>query len=228
MPSEKLLNNYAQVLINFALGSGAGIKRKEVVYIQYDSPALPLALAVYRQVLLAGGNPIVKSIDEEFAKVFYSNSSNSQLDFFPEKYTRALVDTIDHRVYLIAPKDPFYLKGINAQKIMRANQKNKLYRQWLDAKEDAGKLTWTLALYGTEKQAQEANLSLKNYWGQISKACFLDEANPLEKWREVFKEVQVMQKRLNALPIEKLHITAKNTDLWITMGEKRKWMGGSG
>ena len=46
MPSEKLLNNYAQVLINFALGSGAGIKRHEVVYIQYDSPVQPLAWAV--------------------------------------------------------------------------------------------------------------------------------------------------------------------------------------
>jgi aminopeptidase len=34
--------------------------------------------------------------------------------------------------------------------------------------------------------------------------------------------------RLNKLPIDKLHVTAKETDLWITLGKKRRWLGGSG
>jgi aminopeptidase len=34
--------------------------------------------------------------------------------------------------------------------------------------------------------------------------------------------------RLDALPIEKLHIEAADTDLWITIGDNRKWLGGSG
>ena len=34
--------------------------------------------------------------------------------------------------------------------------------------------------------------------------------------------------KLNALPIEKLHVKGSDADLWIHLGEKRQWMCGSG
>jgi aminopeptidase len=76
--------------------------------------------------------------------------------------------------------------------------------------------------------AKEAGLSLREYWNQIAKACFLNEPNPVQKWRRVFTEMQRVLDRLNALPIKRLHVKAKETDLWITLGRKRKWLGGSG
>ena len=129
IPSKKILENYAKVLIDFALGKGQGIKEKQVIYLQYDTEALPLALAVYKRILEKGAYPMVKSIDESFQKVMFENAHDHQLKFFPKEYTKALVNTIDHRIYLIAPTDPFLLKNINPKKIITANSEKQMLRK---------------------------------------------------------------------------------------------------
>jgi len=228
IPASKILERYASVLIDYALANGKGVKPREVVYLQYDSPALPLALTVYQHILNKGANVILKQYNESFEKVFFQTANNDQLDFFPKKFQKSLINLIDHRIYLIAPKDPFYLKEINPKKIVRANQHKTQIRKWLFDKEDKGKLTWTLCLYGTEEMAKEAGLSLGQFWNQIINACYLDQKNPIIQWQRVYKKIHEIRDKLNLLPIDKIHIKAKKTDLWLKLGEKRKWVGGSG
>lgn len=227
-PSKKILKKYSDVLVNFALGGGEGIKKDDVVYIQFDLLAQPLALEVYRRVLENGAHPLVRGYDYRFSKEFFELANDKQLDFFPKEYIKSLIDTYDHRIYLIADDDPFYLKNADPKKIMRSKKNNSLVRKWMDEKEDQGNLTWTLALYGTDGMAKEANLSLTQFWNQINKACFLKDEDPIKTWKKVSKSIDNIRGRLSDLPIERLHLTADKTDLWITMGKKRKWNGGSG
>lgn len=117
-PDKKILENYAKVIVDFALGKGKGIKEKEIIYLQYDAEALPLSLAVFKRILEKGAYPLVKSSEEQFQKVLFNTASDDQLEFFPKKYTKSLVDTIDHRIYLIAPRDPFLLKTVDPKKIL--------------------------------------------------------------------------------------------------------------
>jgi aminopeptidase len=215
-------------MVDFALGKGKGIKTGEVVYLVYDLDAKPLALAIYQRILEKGAHPIVKSADEDFEKVFFEKASDNQLKFTPKKYLKSLIDTIDHRLYLIAPKNPLLLKDIDPKKIVLANSSRQILKKWLFEKEDKGKLTWSLCLYGTSGLAKEAGLSIEDFWGQIIKACFLDKDDPISFWRDVFSKINDLIKKMNALPVEKFHIISKDTDLYITLGEKRVWRGGSG
>ena len=100
-PSQEILANYARVLINFALGSGKGIQPGEIVYVQFDALALPLAIEVSKCILKSGGHPITKMNEEALQKVYIDHASENQLAFFPKKYMRSLVDTIDHRICLL-------------------------------------------------------------------------------------------------------------------------------
>jgi aminopeptidase len=227
-PKKEILEKYADVLINFALNSGDGIDEGEVVYLQFDHIAKPLAIETYKKILKAGGHPILRMYDEEFSPVFYENANDKQLEFFPEDYSKSLVDTIDQRVYIMAEENPFILKDIDPAKIMKSKKSKIKMRKWLEKKEDRGDLTWTLALYGTEGLAKEAGLSLEEFWNQIIRACFLDKENPLQEWQDAFDMIEETQDKLNALDIDKLHVEAEETDLWIKLGEKRKWLGGSG
>ncbi len=228
VPSDLILTNYAKVLVDFALGNEKGIKKNDVVLLQFDLPALPLAKAVYTRILEKGGHPIVRMHEEDFSRLLYESASDEQLQFFPKNYMKSLVDTIDHRMYLIGTADPFLLKGVDPKKIMLGNKNTQIMKKWLFDKEDKGKLTWTLALYGTEGMAAEAGLSLDKFWEQIEKACFLTEKNPIAVWRSTFKKLEQLRTKLSALPIESLHLTAKDTDLTIKLGEKRQWLAGSG
>jgi aminopeptidase len=228
VPSPKILQKYADVLVGFALNSGTGIKRDDVVYLVAQLPGLPLAHAVYRSILARGGHPLLNIMDDDFKLLHVTKANTRQLGFFPDKFYRGLADQIDHWVRILSDKDPLFLAKADPKKVIASTRSTQPFRTWLDQKEDKGKFTWTLCTYGTPGLARAAGLSLREYWDQICRACFLNDADPLSTWRSVFAEMQTTLNKLNGLPIDKLHVAARNTDLWITLGEKRRWLGGSG
>ncbi|MBN1577213.1 MAG: aminopeptidase [Chitinispirillaceae bacterium] len=227
-PNPKLLENYAAILINFALNDGEGIKKGDVVYMVSQLPGLPLAKAIYRTILKSGGQPIVQLQDDDFRLMQLEEGSDEQIGFFPKEYYRGLADNIDHYVRILAEEDPLFLAGADPRKVILSSRSTKPFRDWLDAKEDAGRFTWTLCLYGTEGAAREAGMSIKEYWEQISRACFLHEKDPLGTWRGVYADMKDLIEMLDRMPIEKVHVVSEGTDLWVRIGEKRKWLGGRG
>src|SRR5688572_26714723 len=96
-PSQEVLEKYAQVLINFALNSGEGVKPGEVVQCVVPDIAKPLALALQNTILKAGAHPITRITPTGFEKDFYQLANDEQLTFFPKDYMRARVDLIDHQ-----------------------------------------------------------------------------------------------------------------------------------
>lgn len=232
-PSKKIMEKYADVLVNFALGSGNGIKKGEVVRIIAEESAKPLFFELQRAVLKAGGQVMAQYLPDDtkefnFSKEFYNLASDEQIKFVAKNSAEGVVKDIDHQVYIIseAMKNP--LLGVDPKKMMMRGEAMKPISDLKKKKEDEGKFTWTLALYGTEAQAKEAKMSLKEYWDQIIKACYLNHPDPKKKWRETYKKVAHYQKKLNDLCIEKLHIEGKDADLWIKLTPMSKWMGGSG
>jgi aminopeptidase len=239
-PSTKILTKYAHVLVNFALGSGNGIKKGEVVRVSSSESAKPLYIAVCNAIVSAGGHVVGnyapddeqgdKRRAESFTRYFYEHASDEQIRFFPEKYLKGLAEQIDHSIFILADANPHELKGIDPKKIMQRGVTLKPYKDWLNKKEWAGKFTWTIGMYGTPAMAREAGLSEKEYWNQIIKACFLDKKDPVAEWKRVYKEIERYRSRLNALSpkIDRLHAVGPDMDLWITLGEKRAWHAGSG
>ncbi|MDB4474717.1 aminopeptidase [Opitutaceae bacterium] len=227
-PPADLLDRYADVMINFALNSGEGVKPGEVVQLRVPEVAKPMLVALRRAVLKAGAHPLVFFTPDDFSREFFELASDEQLSFFAENYHRGTVDQIDHTVAILAETDKRELSGIPSSKIMAAQKAMKPYMDWRRAKESAGDYTWTLALYGTQAMADEVDMSLEDYWGEIIKACYLDEEAPAAKWQALYTELYATKDKLDALPIEKLHVEAEDTDLWVQVGADRKWLGGSG
>jgi aminopeptidase len=227
-PSKKVLEKYANVLINFALNSGKGIKKGEVVLLQVPESAKLLLKELRIAVLKSGGFLITQYLPEGLTRDYYEYASEEQLKFFPEKYLRGKIDQVDHIVSVIADTNPFELKGIDPKKIMLSGLTSKPYSDWRNEKESKGKLTWTLGLYGTSEMAKEAKMSLEDYWMQIIKGCYLDEKDPVKKWKETFKKIEILRKKLNKLDIDKIRIEADGTDLLIGIDKNRMWLGGSG
>lgn len=234
IPHKKILENYARVLVKFALGGGKGIKKGDTVIVNVGESARPLYIEILKAVWLAGGNVINQYVQETYndsdnvMKFFYEHASKKQLEFFPKHYARGLVDEADHQLMVISETNKQALAGVPPKKIMQRGKSWKPYKTWRDEKENKGKFTWTLALYGTKEMAQEAGLSEKEYWNQIIKACFLDKKDPIAEWKKVYKKLETTRVKLNKLQIDKVHIQGTDADLWIKIGEKRLWQGGSG
>lgn len=228
VPTKRTLEKYADVLINFALNSGKGIKKGDVIFLQVPESAKPLLKELRIAVLKAGGFPMTQYLPEGLMRDYFEYSSDEQLKFFPAKYLRGKVDQMDHVVSIIADTDPYELKGIDPKKIMLSGLSSKQYREWRDEKEGKGKFTWTVGLYGTHEMAKEAGMTLEEYWKQIIKGCYLNFPDPVKKWKETFSKIENLRKKLNKLEIKKLRIEATGTDLTIGLDKNRMWLGGSG
>jgi len=229
-PPQETLEKYAKVLVNFALGGGTGIKPGDVVYLQSPLSALPFYRALRKEILDNGGL-MISSLSDDMdgaAKYFYQHASQDQLSAFLSKYAKGLVAEVDHRIAVIADHDVHELDKVDPKKMMLVQKSAKPMMDWFNKKENNGLYTWTLALYGTPSMAKEAGLSLEDYWQQIINACYLDQTDPIAKWREISAEVQRVATKLTDLRINDLHIKGKDVDLHIAVGEKRRWLGGGG
>jgi aminopeptidase len=232
-PNQKILERYADVLVNFALGKGRGIKKGEVVQVVAHESAKPFFIEVLRAVTRAGGHVIPRYLPDNDSmfnadRDFYLGAKDHQLHFFPAKYYRGLIDEIDHMLFIEGQADVASLRGIDPKKIMASRQALKPYREWRNEKENRGAFSWTIALYGTAAMAREAGMSEREYWEQIVRACFLNAANPVGEWRRTTKRINAVKNWLTRLPIKKLHVVGSDADLRMTLGEKRVWQGGGG
>ncbi len=235
-PSRLILQRYAKVLVRFALNGGSGIRKGEVVHLNAPEAARDLFVEVRNEIIRAGGHVIPNFLPDGTAsrrsgtREFFMLANDEQIDWFPARYVKGLVDEIDHSIHILAHKDPHELKGIDPKKIMRRGKAWKQFRDWESEKELKGKFSWTIALFGTEGMAKEAGMTHKQYWDQIIKACFLDKKDPIKEWKKVFNMIEGARGKLNAIShnIDKLHMVGKDVDLWISLGKKRAWLGGSG
>jgi aminopeptidase len=230
-PSPEILEKYAKVLVNFALNSGKGIKPGDVVRLSSPISALPFYRALKKEIIKSGGliiSGLSDDMEDGSAKFYFEHATTKQLTTFLDKYYRGLADQIDHTISVIADHDPHELDGVDPKKIMLVGKTNKPVSEWLNEKENSGKYTWTLALYGTPAMAKEAGLSLEEYWDQIIKACYLDAKDPVEANRKAMKEVERVATTLSKLDIQKVHAVGKDMDLHVTLGKDRKWIGGTG
>ena len=227
------MERYADVLVNFALGGGKGIKKGDVVHLVCYEAAKPLFREIKKKILRSGGHILSDYRPDSgdrfpFDRDFFELAKPHQLSFFPRRYARGLVDEADHALFVVSEVDLHELEGVPPKRIMRRGLAWKPYMDWRREKENLGRYTWTIGLYGTEAMAKEAGLSERKYWNQIIKACFLDTRDPIREWRLVYARLEQTRRALNALPIDKLHLTGPDADLWINLGKKRQWVGGSG
>ena len=232
-PPREIVERYADLLVNYALGGGEGIKPGEVVLVVGDEDSKPLFTEICRAVWRSDGHVVqqfrpAEDRHDSLQRIFFEEASERQLDFFPAAQLRGLIDQVDHSAHVRSERDPQALQDVSPEKQMRRQQAWMPQSEWRIEKENAGEFTWTLALWGTEAMAAEARISLEEYWQQIIKACFLDDPDPIARWRQTGEQIGRFKAWLNALPIDRLHVEADGTDLWLTLGEQRQWVGGGG
>lgn len=230
---ESLLTKYAKVMVHYALNNGQGLRKGDTVFLVGQECTKDLYLAIAREIYAAGGNVIThyqpdNTRDQSLARYLLENGSDDQIGFFAAPYWQGIVDAADHILVIVAEPDIHYLEGLPAAKISRMLSARAPYLQMREKKEQQGKLSWSLCLYGTPSMAAEAGLSLREYWDQIIDACYLRDDDPVAKWKTVQQQIEEIKDKLDGLAIEALHIIGEEVDLHIKIGAHRKWLSGGG
>ena len=224
------LEKYARVMIwamHEARRNGK-FKPYDTVLLRTDTGALPLAQEIYKQLLEEKLQPVLRfNLPENMAKTFYTLADKKQLSFIAPG-EKEFQGNINGLIALRAPQDLTHLKNVDPARIAQTAVAHKPLREILDVREQGGKFSWTLCNYPTEELAKRAGLSAKEYANQVARACFLNEKDPVKKWKEITKQITEIGLWLSSLPIETLHIESAHMDFEVLVGEKRKFIAGGG
>ena len=227
-PSQEILEKYADVMVNFALRGWKWIKKWDVVFVQIPECAKPFYIPLQTAILKAWWHPIMQYLPDGVDRNFYENASDEQLSFVAEAYQKWRIESSTHNIRVVADSDLHELDWIDPSKMMKRIQANKKFRPLRDKKEREWKFSRTICMYWTEAMAKEARLSLEEYRNQIIEACFLNEANPVKKRKEVNKEIHRVKDKLNELKLEYVHVTGPDEDLKLKIWADRLWQAGWG
>lgn len=227
----KLQNErYADVMIwaMQAARRNGKFKKYDTVLLRTDTAALPLAEVIYKKLLAARFNVVTRiMVPEGFSKSFYELGDNKQLSFMApgEKEFQGAINGL---IALHAPQDLTHLKNIDPARIAKNAVARKPIREILDVREQQGLFSWTLCNYPTEELAGRAGLSVKEYSNQIVRACFLNEKDPVKKWKEVTKQINEIGAWLTSLPIDTLRVESEHMDFEVLLGSQRRFIAGGG
>jgi len=223
------LEKYADVLLwGLKTARKSKFKKGDIILIQYENPALPLAEILFKKIVAMGMHPVQRmGLTFGMEKGFFEEADDKQLVFIPPG-EKELYENVNGRIFLRAPESLTHLKDIDPARIGTVLVSRKPLKDILDKREEQGFYSWTLCTFPTHELAWQAKTTIRHYAAQIIKACYLDKENPVQEWESILNNVHGIKKWLNSLKIKTLHIEAKNIDLTITPGEKRKWSGVSG
>jgi len=232
MLNDQVLEKMADVLIwgMFAARSGSGgtYQLGDIILIRYDDTGRKLAEIVHRNLLEKDLIPTMEQDNTcKMERDFY-NYGNERHFKFLSPWSKLKAKSITGLIAICSDEELFHLKDADPAKISMAMKAHKPIRKIRDEKESCGNFGWTLCSLPTIASASAAKMSLEEYSQQVIKACWLQEANPVETWIKIMEEVQGIKEWLKSLTIERIHVESTHIDLMLELGEDRKWLGVSG
>ncbi len=205
---------FAQLLCDWCLEVQPG----QQVLTASTTLAEPIVVAVHGALLDRGAWPLLRLSPPSLAVDFYRRARPEQLDRFPA-LELAEVQAVDAVLRIDAPANTRSLADIDPSLVARAArarapiQEARLARRW------CGTLWPTAAL------AQQAAMSDDGYAQFVSRALFLDRADPVAAWRELRARQGELVARLSKA--REIRIEAPGTDLRLRV-DGRTWINSDG
>lgn len=201
----------AQVIVNYSID----VKPGQTVYVWSSGfGAQPLLLALYREILKAGGNAFLRADVPGASEVFYKYAHGEQLDFV-SPVDRISVEQFDAYIRISADSNTRRLSSADPSAVVRqqAAQRPILNKRMELSAE--GKYNWCVTQFPTDAYAMDAEMSLDEYTEFVFSACLVNAPDPVERWRE--------QGRLQQRYVDFLHgkhevkVQGPNADLTLSI-----------
>ena len=228
---KSVLRSYANLIARM----GVNIQPGQEVFIQADLDQPEFVQMLVEECYKCKARKVVVDWNyQPLQKVHYryrTLTTLGKVDNYEEARWQHYVDTIPCRIYLLS-EDPDGLKGINQEKMAKAQQKRyPIIKPYRDAIEN--KYQWCIAAVPGKAWAKKlfpelrAGAAVEKLWENILATSRVD-GDPVAAWEAHNKDLHDRCTYLNSLHIEKLHYTsATGTDFTVGMISEGRFSGGS-
>ncbi|MCD7879643.1 MAG: aminopeptidase [Candidatus Gastranaerophilales bacterium] len=202
-----LWEKYAKVLVEYSVN----VQKGELTVIRTDSHlSQPLIKEIYKQVLLRGGYPVVRTGMEGLNEVFIKNASDEQLVYI-DPMLELEYEKAQNLISIGAPVNVKSMAGSDSGKLARRSAALKKLSEKMLKRSAEGSLKWVIADFPTNALAQEAGMSLDEYTEFLVNACWLHLDDPVLKWKEIGEKQEKIADYLNTK--SQIHIIGEKTDI---------------
>ncbi|MCX6101590.1 MAG: aminopeptidase [Candidatus Bipolaricaulota bacterium] len=215
------LDKLADVLVNYS----AELQPGEKALINGTTETLPLAQAVARSVLSAGGHPYIRVTLPELNEYLVKNGSDDQLRHVPRAMVEAYAEA-DKTFNLATPSNlPRLLGAVSADRRGAFFQGQQAFRDKLRAmgatagRRDDGPCSGcsnaVITAYPTIVGAEHVGMTLREYEDFVFDACLPDPEDPVGYWRAFHEKQQQLVDALNGTSA--LRVVAEDTDFRLSI-----------
>ena len=212
---DQRLEKLAEVLVSYS----TEVKKGDKVAISAEDAALPFVKAVARAAVKKGA--LVEyyidlpDVDAELLK----NGTE-------EQYARPNIRfgacaSSDVWISAWGSENTKTMQSVPPERLKERRLANKENRKIYSSRMGSGELRWCGTQFPTNGDAQNAGMSLEEYEDFVYAAGFLNEVDPVAKWKEMAAWQERWVQWLDGK--KELHILSEDTDIRVKV-EGRKWI----
>ena len=206
--SDSRVQKLARLLVDYSVK----VQPSDKVAIRGSMASFPLVLATYSEVIRAGGYPLVIWQEPQFAEIMLKNGNDDQLQHIPESM-KLIMETYDCLIGLGGTDNTRTLNGVDPARQKMSRMAGAEIMQTFMQRSAAGEFRWTGTLFPTNAQAQEADMSLREFEDFVYAACFVDKDDPVTEWRKV----SAMQQKLVDWLVGKKDVKVEGPNVAMTL-----------
>ena len=206
---------YAHLLVHYCCEVEEGDK----VMLNVETPALPMARALTREVLRSGATPLLRVTYPEWSLDHLELAGDR---FFEDEPGVELAELQGTQAWIrvTAPANKRQLQGIDASRITRLGRRNRPLQTYR-----INHTRWVGTLYPTDAAAQDAGMSRDDYERFVYGAMYLYDEDPVARWMEIHAFQERLVERLSKG--SEIRITGEDTDLTLSVAG-RTWVNSHG
>lgn len=206
--SDLRIPKLAQLLAHYCVSVRPGDR----VMIQSSPLGLPLVKETYREVLRAGGHPVVNLQDDEFLEILLKEGNDEQLQYVPDPM-RIVSESYEGSIRIAAANNTRALANVDParQKLMRSAMGDLMGT--VMRRSASGEHRWVTTIFPTHAYAQDADMSLSDYEDFVYGACFADKDDPVAEWQKL----SVGQQKLVEWLVGKKQVRVQGSNVDLTL-----------
>jgi aminopeptidase len=208
--TDSRIQKLAHLIVNYSVKVRSGDK----VVINGNPVAETLIKELYREVLQAGGHPLIMSPPSGIEEILFRYASDEQLQYIHEP-ARLIHEHYDVRISIASDENTKALSQVDPARLVLFSQaRTELTRIFME-RSASGALRWNVTLFPTNAYAQDAEMGLSEYEDFVYSACLPDMEDPVGYWQRFSDWQNKIVEWLKGK--EHIHVKGRDTDLSLSI-----------
>jgi aminopeptidase len=219
---DERLEAYADLAVRV----GANVQLGQTVFLTTQIEHAPLARALTRAAYRAGARYVdVRYRDDHVRHAMIELGPDEALTHSPE-WMKQLYRAMEGgaQLWTTGEPEPELMNDLDGERVGRARMKEvvEIIREQMVQRS----LNWSGVAYPSEGWATQiyGEPDVERLWEAVAFCTRLDEADPVQAWRDHMARLEGRGKVLTELQLDAVHYTGPGTDLTVGLNPNARWM----